>query len=195
MSVKLPNWFGVIKNSLCHRTGIEGLRGIFKMGAIIPNDGSIADTYPQSRMSYARHNGLVSLFDFENYSEGECLDHIYDWYRFFYDHKPVTVVILLRRKFLQSKLIANEKAVKDTKGTFDPIFIPNLEVFYPEPIPCDSFEGYLLICSVYETIYEYYRHDGIYAGIFNKIEEFILKNKDIYADPFGQLERDIASFK
>lgn len=191
MPIKLPNWFSVIKHSLCHRTGVEGLGGIFKTGAIVPNDGSIADTYPQSKKSYARHNGLVSLFDLNNFSEDECRHHIHDWYRFFFDHKPVTVVIILRREHLHSKLIANEKAVIDTRGTFDPIFIPKFEVFYPEPIPCDAFCGYLLICSVYETVCEHYRHDGIDPGIFNKIERFINKHREIYADPTGRFERDI----
>jgi hypothetical protein len=191
MFVKLPNWYRLIRNSICHRTGIEGLKGIFKTGAIIPNDGSLADTYPQSKISYARYHNLISLFDFKNCNEDECLNQIHDWYRFFFDHEPVTVVILLSRQCLETKLIPNEKAVKDTKGTFDPIFIPNLEVFCPEPIPCDVFKGYLVICGVYEKIYEYYQHDGIFPEIFDKIDNFLKKHEALYADPLGQLEKDI----
>jgi hypothetical protein len=191
MSVKLPDWYRLIKHSICHRTGIAGLRGIFSRGAIIPNDGSLADTYPQSKISYARHNNLVSLFDFGNCTEAECLNQIHEWYRFFFDHKPVTVVILLSRQALESKLIPNQKAFTDTNGTFDPIFIPKLEVFCPEPIPCDKFEGYLVICGVYEKIYEYYQHDGIFPGLLDKIEIFFKKHEDLYADPLWQLERDI----
>jgi len=85
----------------------------------------------------------------------------------------------------------NEKAVKDTKGTFDPIFIPNLEVFCPEPIPGDFFRGYLVICGVYEKIYEYYQRDGIFPGLFDEIDNFLNEHEDLYADPLGQLEKDI----
>ncbi len=191
MTLKLPDWHRLIRNSICHRTGIEGLKGIFKTGAIIPNDGSLVDTYPQSKISYSRFYKLVSLFDFKNCNEDECLNQIHDWYRFFFDHSPVTVVILLKRQSLESKLIPNEKAVKDTKGTFDPIFIPNIEVFCPEPIPGDVFKGFIVICGVYEKLYEYYQYDGIFPGIFDKIDNFLKKNEDLYADPLGQLEKDI----
>jgi hypothetical protein len=191
MTLKLPNWYRLIRNSLCHRTGIDGLKGIFKTGAIMPNDGSLVDTYPQSKISYSRYHSFVSLFDFKNCNEDECLNQIHDWYRFFFDHSPVTVVILLSRQCLESKLIPNEKAVKDTKGTFDPIFIPNLEVFCPDPIPCDVFRGYLVICGVYEKLYEYYRYDGIFPEIFDKIDNFLKKHEDLYADPLGRLEKDI----
>lgn len=191
MTLKLPDWHRLIRNSICHRTGIEGLKGIFKTGAIIPNDGSLVDTYPQSKISYSRFYKLVSLFDFKNCNEDECLNQIHDWYRFFFDHSPVTVVILLKRQSLESKLIPNEKAVKDTKGTFVPIFIPRLEVFFPEPIPCDVFKGFLVICGVYEKLYEYYQHDGIFPELFDKIDNFLKKHEALYADPLGQLERDI----
>ena len=191
MSLKLPDWYRLIRNSICHRTGIEGLKGIFKTGAIIPNDGSLDDTYPQSKISYSRYHGLVSLFDFKNCNEDACLNQIHDWYRFFFDHEPVTVVILLRRQCLESKLIPNEKAVKDTRGTFDPIFIPHLEVFCPDPIPCDVFKGYLVICGVYEKLYEYYQHEAIFPEIFDKIDNFLKNHEELYADPLGRLEKDI----
>jgi hypothetical protein len=194
MPIELPNWYRLIKHSLCHRTGIEGLKGIFKSGAIIPNDGSLPDTYPQSKMSYARNHNLVSLFDFDNSNEVECLNQIHEWYRFFFDHKPVTVVILLNRQPLESKLIPNEKAVKDTKGDFFPIFIPHLEVFYPEPIPGDVFKGYLIVCGVYEKIFAYYEHEGIFKELFDKIDNFLKSHKELYADPLGKIEKDIDRF-
>ena len=136
MPVRLPSWFSIVKNDLCHRTGIEALKRIFDTGAILPNDGRFADTYPQSKVSFARRHNLVSLFDFEKQTEDECLKQIHNWYRFFFDHKPVTIVILLDRKILTADLMTNEKAVQITKGTFDPLFIPHVEAIYPRPIPC-----------------------------------------------------------
>ena len=191
MSIKLPDWYQFIKHSICHRTGIEGLKGIFKTGAIIPNDGSLTDTYPQSQLSYARTYHLVSLFDFDRSTEKDCRNQLHEWYRFFFDHKPVTVVILLNRQNLSPKIISNEKAYEDTNGTYKPIFIPQLEVFYPESIPCEFFQGYLIICGVYETVFEYHPNEGIFPEIFEKIDDFIEKNAELYADPLKQLEKDI----
>ena len=191
MSIKLPDWYRFIKHNICHRTGIKGLKGIFKTGAIIPNDGSLTDTYPQSQVSYARYHHFVSLFDFDFSTEEDCRNQLHEWYRFFFDHKPVTIVILLNRRALSPKIISNEKACEDTNGSYNPIFIPHLEVFYPESIPCEFFLGYLIICGVYETVFEYYPHKGIFPEIFEKIERFIEKHAELYADPLKQLEKDI----
>ena len=145
-------------------------------------------------MSYARYHNLASLFDFANGNEDECMNQIHEWYRFFFDHRPVTIVILLNRQALGAKLIPNQKAVTDTEGTFDPIFIPKLEVFYPEPIPCDMFTGYVVICGVYETVYEYYEHAGIFPEIFIQIDDFLNRHQDLYADPLARLEKDLNEF-
>jgi hypothetical protein len=193
MSLRLPGWFPIVKNNLCHRTGAKALRNIFNTGAILPNDGTFPDTYPQSNSSFARIHNLVSLFDFEKQTNDECLKQVHNWYRFFFDHLPVTIVILLDRKILSASLIANEKAVEITKGTFDPIFIPNFEAFYPQPVPCKSFTGYLIICGVYEKIYEYIPTRGAFGEIFEKIDDFVKKYKDIYMDPLNKLEKESAT--
>ena len=87
--------------------------------------------------------------------------------------------------------ISNQKAYEDTNGTYKPIFIPHLEVFYPDSIPCEFFLGYLIICGVYETVFEYHPHEGIFPEIFEKIDNFIEKHAELYADPLKQLEKDI----
>jgi hypothetical protein len=191
MPVQLPGWFSIVKNNLCHRTGIEALKNIFDRGAILPNDGKFPDTYPQSKVSFARRHNLVSLFDFEKQTENECLKQIHNWYRFFFDHKPVTIVILLDRKVLTANLMTNEKAFEITKGTFDPLFLPYVEAFYPRPVPCKAFTGYLIICGVYETIFEYLPHRGAFPEIFKKIDNFINKHQEIYLDPLNTLEKEL----
>jgi hypothetical protein len=191
MSKRLPGWFPIVKNDLCHRTGIEALKNIFDTGAILPNDDTFPDTYPQSKISFARVNNLVSLFDFEKQTKHECLKQIHNWYRFFFDHKPVTIVILLDRKVLSADLMANEKAFEITKGTFDPLFIPDVEAFYPRPVPCTAYTGYLIICGVYETIYEYLPHKGAFPDIFKKVDSFLEKHKEIYLDPLKTLENEL----
>jgi hypothetical protein len=79
------------------------------------NKSENIDTYPQSKGSFARMHNLVSLFDFEKQTEDACLKQIHDWYRFFFNHKPVTIVILLDRQILTNKIITNESAVAITK--------------------------------------------------------------------------------
>ena len=191
MSIILPDWFSIVRKEICHRSGVEGLKSILETGAIRPNDGSFPDTYPQSQDSYARVNQYVSLFDFKALTDEECVGQMYHWYRFFFDHKPVTIVILLDRQSLAAKLIPNEKAQEDTRGRDYPIFLPGVEVFYPEPIPCKLFTGYLIICGVYEQIYEYITYDGASPGIFDRINRFMEKHKEIYRDPLGRLEEDL----
>jgi hypothetical protein len=136
-------------------------------------------------------NNLVSLFDFEKQTKHECLKQIHNWYRFFFDHKPVTIVILLDRKVLSADLMTNEKAFEITKGTFDPLFIPDVEAFYPRPVPCTAYTGYLIICGVYETIYEYLPHKGAFPDIFKKVDSFLEKHKEIYLDPLKTLENEL----
>jgi hypothetical protein len=191
MALQLPGWFSIVKNNLCHRTGMVALKNIFDTGAILPNDGTFPDTYPQSKNSFARIHKLVSLFDFKKQTEDRCLQSVHDWYRFFFDHKPVTIVILLDRKILTPKLITNEKAVAITKRTFDPIFIPYVEAFYPRSVPCKAFTGYLIICSVYEKIYEYIPKRGAFPAIFREIEDFLRKYEEIYTDPLTKLEEEL----
>jgi len=191
MPIHLPHWFSKVRKNLCHRTGVEALRKILATGAILPNDGSFPDTYPQSKYSFARVYKMVSLFDFENQSNDETLYQIHNWYRFFFDHNPVTIVILLDRKQLAAKLIPNAKAMEITQGTFEPIFIPHVEVFYPESIPCDAFVGYLIICGVYETIYEYIPYGEAAPEVFEKIDDFVKQHQSIYSDPLSVLEKDL----
>ena len=191
MSLRLPGWFSIVKNNICHRTGTEALRDIFNTGAILPNDGTLPDTYPQSKVSFARIHNLVSLFDFAKQTEDECLIQVRDWYRFFFDHKPVTIVILLDREILSANLITNETAVEITKGTFDPIFIPNVEAFYPQPVLCQAFTGYLIICGVYETIFEYIPTRGAFPEIFENVDNFVKKHKELYMDPLNKLEKEL----
>jgi hypothetical protein len=191
MSVQLPGWFYLVKNELCHRTGLKALKNIFDTGAILPNDGTFPDTYPQSKDSFARMHKMVSLFDFEKQTEDECLKQIHDWYRFFFDHKPVTIVIMLDRKILAAKIITNQSAIEISKGSFDPIFIPHVEAFYPQPIPCQAFTGYIIVCGVYETVYEYIPYRGVFPEIFKTVDDFLKKHKEIYLDPLKKLEKEL----
>jgi len=191
MYLKLPSWYSIVKNNICHRTGIKALKGIFDTGAILPNDGRFPDSYPQSKRSFARIHKLISLFDFNNQTDEESGKTVRNWYRFFFDHKPVTIVILLDRKILCADLITNKDAVEITKGSFDPIFLPDVEAFYPKQIPCNAFTGYLMICSACESIYEFITHIGLFPEFFMMADDFVKRYKEIYKDPLKKLEQEL----
>ena len=191
MAVVLPDWFSIVRKEICHRTGVQGLKKILETGAIRPNDGSFADTYPQSKESYARAKGYVSLFDFGALTDEECVGGMVHWYRFFFDQKPVTMVLLLDRPSLSDRLIPNRRAQEDTNGGDAPIFLPDVEVFYPGQIPCAVFTGYVIICGVYERLYEYIPCHGPFPGVFDRVDAFLKKHEDVYRDPLGHLEKDL----
>jgi hypothetical protein len=180
--VNFPEWFSIVKKELCHRRGINGLKGIFETGAIRPNDGSFPDTYPQSRVSYARIHNLVALFDFENATKEQLLEQMDNWFKFFFDRKPVTIAIMLSRKFLSKKLISYKVAAKERGKQYHQTIIPHVEAFYPEPIPCEVITGYLIICAVDESIYKYLPHKGAFPRIFDRIDEFVKIHNKVYQE-------------
>ena len=121
----------------------------------------------------------------------ECRSQIHNWYRFFCDRQPVTIVLVLDRLALAPDLITNHQASTMAQGQDNLILLPLVEAFYPRPIPCSTIKGYLIICSPYETIFEYFPKTGIFNGIFKRVDDFILKHAHIYLDPLNQFEKDI----
>jgi hypothetical protein len=189
LPVCFPEWFSIVKKELCHCTTRNGLKGIFKSGKILPNDGRFPDSFPKSQNSYGRINNLISLFDFKSATDQECEIGLGDWYgSYFVNSKkrkkePVSISILLSRKMLASKLISYKKAwadIRSKKIWVQPI--PYVEAYYPEPIPCDAITGYLLICAVSGSLYDYIQHKGPFPGIFDKIDGFVEKHKKAYQE-------------
>jgi hypothetical protein len=61
------------------------------------------------------------------------------WTQFFFDCKPITIVLMLEREQLTDALIPSSYAPKDT------FFIPSVEAWYPNPIPVSTISGYIPI--------------------------------------------------
>jgi hypothetical protein len=123
-----------------HRTDVEGYRGIRKCGQIIPNDGTLSPSYPQSKGYYGYSKGYICLFDFESAREEDYRANHHMWAQFFYDGKPVTIVLKLNREKLAAKLIPNSSRPKPGDACYKPA-IAYVEAWYPDPIPLSSVDG------------------------------------------------------
>lgn len=135
--------FPLLRKRIVHRTGIRGYRGIRKSGHIIANQGQFPYTYPQSRVYFAHSMNYISLFDLESAKIKDCISTHHTWGHFFYDHKPVTIILGLNRHKLGDDLIPNSAAPKPgTEGYKSKI--PYVEVWYPRPISISVIESYII---------------------------------------------------
>ena len=124
----------VLRKGLYHLTDTRGYSGIRSSGFIEPNDGRFPDSFSQSAHSYGRSRGFISLFDFETPTLEQCISEEPKWTTFFVQRKPSLVLINLDRQELASKLITNER-VRQEVGLGRPVWMPHVEVWYPDPIP------------------------------------------------------------
>lgn len=136
--------FPLLRGGLFHRTGIQGFRGIFNTGYILPNTGQFPTSYPQTREYYGFSRGYISVFDFHNIPDAYCISNYNIWGVFFFDHEPVTIVFRLRRDMLTDKLIPNDAAPKLDSLDYKS-HIAYVEAWYPEPIPIAAIAGFLLV--------------------------------------------------
>lgn len=138
--------YSFLKNGLFHRTSINGYRGIKRSGKILPNSGQFPYTYPQSKYYFGTSKSYVSLFDFSSAQYRELITIHHTWGGFFYDQKPVTIVLRLNKRLLSGKLIPNSIAKLDNpenKG-----YIPYVEAWYPEAIPFSAIIGLIISFEV-----------------------------------------------
>jgi hypothetical protein len=129
-----------LRDGVFHRTHVEGYRGIRKCGQILPNDGTLPLSYPQSNVYYGYSKGYICLFDFESAREEDYRANHHMWAQFFYDGKPVTIVLKLNRQKLAAKLIPNSSRPRPGETGYKPA-IAYVEAWYPNPIPLSSVDG------------------------------------------------------
>ncbi len=106
----------------------------------------LKDTYPQSKFYFASFKSYVSLFDFSAAQYKQLISIHHTWGGFFFDQKPITIVLRLSKEELLDKLIPNSAAKLDNpekKG-----YIPYVEAWYPEPIPFNAILGLIISFDV-----------------------------------------------
>ena len=146
------------KCSLWHRTSIEGLRGILAAGAILPNDRRFPFRYPQSKISYARRCGAVSLFDIYSLPEEWALLMGMDWVRYLTDQPRATVWIRIDparlhpdRLLLPRELSARLSSIPDTHPEWGEC-LAYVEALYRGPLPCSAFVEFVVFRGVQKWI-------------------------------------------
>ena len=114
-----PRLWRILKKGLWHCTSPSALRKIYEVGEIRPNLGDFPSTWPQSKISYAHHKQVISLFDFESAAEEDALKYLDNWLPHFTRYEPVTIAIGLNRSILIPDLIPNfyclENGMNDDK--------------------------------------------------------------------------------
>lgn len=102
------------KTGLWHRRSIDGLRGILAVGAIHPNDGRFPYRYKQSKTSYARQIGAVSLFDLYSPTEDRAPLQGCDWAQYLIDCPRATVWIPIDPARLDTTKLASSRSIVRT---------------------------------------------------------------------------------
>jgi hypothetical protein len=150
----LPLWARLRGHGhLWHRTSRLSLQGILRDGAIVPNLGQLPQAFGQLKVSYSRHLGAVSLFDFDTEDESKIFEHEWEWGTVLIAKLPGGVVIRIQRNALdQTKLLLpTEITCGDPRlaPLSDEIrqmrmVIPAVEALYTDRIPTAAFNGFLM---------------------------------------------------
>lgn len=132
--------FHELATGLCHCTSLKGYRDIISDGFIRPNEGAFPYSFPQSQNSCCRKLDSVSLFDFETAPTEQIFDSLVhaNWSPFVFAHRPVTVVLKIRRGAVGDRLIDSNEANRRTGGG---VVIWPVEACYPDPIPVEAIQG------------------------------------------------------
>ncbi|MCD4791134.1 MAG: hypothetical protein K8R37_14155 [Bacteroidales bacterium] len=133
-----------------HRTSIDGYKGIRQTGNILPNKGNFPFSYPQSISYYGFSMGYICLFDFESARDDDYRGNHHIWADFFYDHKPITIILRLNRQKLSDKLIPNSVRPKPVETDYVPA-IAYVEAWYPEAISVSAIDSYIVTWLDSET--------------------------------------------
>jgi hypothetical protein len=135
---------------LWHSTPALNAIDIIRSGEITPNRGQFAETFPQSRVSWSRRLGGVSLFDCDGVSDEEFEVHHTDYK--ILASVPGRVLIKIERKALEpTNLITPRQfhaSPPDPRLGGVPVGrhmrVPYLEAVHLGPVPARAFVGFCL---------------------------------------------------
>jgi hypothetical protein len=106
---------------LWHRTSIVALERILRDGALVPNIGQLPNTFGQSQVSYSRHLGAVSLFDFDTADVPDIIEHEWKWGEVLATRLPATVLIRIMRDALDRTKLLLPTEISDGDRRLDPL--------------------------------------------------------------------------
>jgi hypothetical protein len=150
----LPLWTRLRGHGyLWHRTALPSLERILGDGKIVPNTGQLATTFGQSKVSYSRHLGAVSLFDFDTSDEQYIFEHEWKWGSVLTGYLPAGVLIRIRSDALERANLLLPANVSGGDPRLDSLpdeirrmhmVIPAVEALHIGPIPASAFSGFIL---------------------------------------------------
>ena len=178
----ISSLFSEIDNNIIHRRSLKDFIKILKDGYIFVNNGEYEET-PGSENCFAYKNNYISLFDFHQLPFHIFLTHD-KWCSFFYDKKPVTVLMFLDRDDISEKMITN--SVRRSCPNQSGQYFPYVETWYKDSIPAD-FITKIVITFVknkkvlFENITQYNRikSNDIPRELFE-----LLQSQDVYIQDF-----------
>lgn len=139
-------------DALWHKTTLTNLKGIISDRQITPNSGQFKPQFSQSRVSYSRHLGGVSLLDFDTMSEDDINEHENKYFGI--DAIPAQVFIKIIRSALEpyllllpndlmanvdARLHALPDAIRKAR-----MRVPAIEAIHLGPVPTSAFAGFIL---------------------------------------------------
>src|SRR5262249_34947248 len=120
---------------------------------IVPNAGRFPVTHSQSAVSYSRHLGAISLFDFDTSDEKYIFEHEFKWQTVLTERLPAGVLICISREALEPPklLLPAEISRGDRRLDVLPdeirrmrMCIPAVEALYLGPISTSKFNSFIL---------------------------------------------------
>lgn len=176
---EIAQLFPLLRGGLFHRTGIQGFRGIFDTGFIFPNTGQFPTSYPQTKHYYGFSKRYISVFDFHEVHDAQCISNYHVWGSFFFDHKPLTISFRLNRNMLIDKLIPNVAGPKLGSPEYK-AYIAYVEAWYPEPISVKAVQSFLLVAQnpqTHKLVFEEFQQSD-----FHEVETLIARFESFTTD-------------
>lgn len=130
----------LLRDRVFHVTKASKYWQIRRDGFVRSNhDGRFPFTYPQSRRSYGRCHGMVSLFDLRGKSDEEVSSTL-DKFYFLRPTRALPAFLVLSEAAC-ARLVPPPPSMRELEYKF--LWIPESEVFYPGDIPLTEFESAL----------------------------------------------------
>ena len=132
-------------NLIHHITSFDNFLGILNSGEIRYNDGSLKDSYPQSKNCYARYKKCISLFDLVTISIEDFAEVVDRWIVFTANNK---IFINFQYETLSNKLILN-KDFREEATKLRKMRIGYIEALYPNKLSIKHAKSFLLSTNTY----------------------------------------------
>lgn len=144
------------RGRLWHRTSLDSLKSIIRAGQITPNSGQFATRFGQSAVSWSRHLGGVSLFDFDTSADDYIEEHQWKWDNVLTSGLPAGAVIGIDRQKLDESELLSPAQLRDGDVRLERLpeeirkmqmRIPAVEAIYLGPVSTSTIREIVLTAT------------------------------------------------